>query len=326
MRLEKHRGKWAVRLESGNRLSTGVPYAAETRQAAERKAASILSHIAAQRGAATLGEVMDAYISDMKERAKVVVRQDTARYAMAALLPFWGDMGIEEITYERCRAYIKESRRNRLSDATIRQRLKYLRAAVNWHSPGNDAKFDFPPPPSPRRSWVTQEDFAALVKAASGSPHIVLFMHLAIATCARKEAILQLRWDTHVDMDKRLIWLGFKSGGKKRSTVPMTDTLYETLKVARAFATCDHVIEYHGGPVKDVRKGLVAAFRAAGVDHGRQPAHIFRHSAAVWMAQAGVSMVEIKERMGHSSISVTETHYAKFYPEYMKDSNKALDM
>ena len=325
MRLEKHRGRWAVRLPDRRKLSTGVPYGPDTRQAAERQADEILKAIARQTRTDSLDDIMAAYIADMPNRAKPVIRRDTAEYARKALKSFWGTWRIADITYDRCREYIRTAKRNGDSPSTIRQRLRYLRAAVNWYAPRNDAQFDFPAPSQPRSGWLTHEDFARLIEAASQTPHIMLFMRLAIATCARKEALLDLRWDTHVNFRERLVWLGFKAGGKKRATVPMTESLYAALKEARENALTDYVIEYNGKRVRSVRTGLAAAYHRAGVDPQRNPAHIFRHTAGVWMAQDGVSMKEICDRMGHSSIAVTETHYARFHPEYMNKSTSALE-
>lgn len=325
MRLEKHRGKWAVRLPDRRRFTTGIEARPENRDAAERKASEILKAIARQTRTDSLDDIMKAYIADMPQRANPVIRQDTAEYARKALKSFWGTYRIADINYDRCREYIRICQRKKQAPSTIRQRLKYLSAAVNWYDPKNKAQFDFPAPSEPRHTWLTREQVDKLIEAASGTKHVEAFIRIAIATCARQEAILGLTWSTHVNLETGMIWLGFKAGGKRRATVPMTDALYLALVEAKKNALTDHVIEYNGKPVKSVRTGLLAAYRRAEISPGRQPAHIFRHSAAVWMAQAGVSMNEIKERMGHSSIAVTESSYARFHPEYMKDSNKALE-
>lgn len=325
MRLEKHRGKWALRMPDRRRFTTGIEYGADTREAAERKAREILKSVARQTNNETLDEIIEAYIEDMPNRANPAVQIETAKYARKALKSYWGTYKISDINYDRCREYVRICRRKKQSESTIRQRLAYLRAAVNWYEPKNKAQFDLPAPSEPRHTWLTKEQADKLKEAADATKHIRLYIELAIATCARQEAILNLTWSTHVNYSTRMIWLGFKAGGKKRATVPMTDSLYDALVEAKKHALTDHVIEYNGKPVKSVRTGLLAAYTRAKIDPGRQPAHIFRHSAGVWMAQEGVSMNEIKDRMGHSSIAVTEQNYARFHPEYMKASNEALE-
>lgn len=84
----------------------------------------------------------------------------------------------------------------------------------------------------------------------------------------------------------------------------------------------DHVIEYAGGPVLSVKKGIQAAARRSGVQCS---AHVFRHTAGVWMAEADVPMQKIAQYLGHTSTRVTETTYARYSPSYMRDASAALD-
>jgi len=43
------------------------------------------------------------------------------------------------------------------------------------------------------------------------------------------------------------------------------------------------------------------------------------------MAEAGVSMSEISQYLGHSNTRVTESVYARYSPDYLKGAAKALD-
>lgn len=46
--------------------------------------------------------------------------------------------------------------------------------------------------------------------------------------------------------------------------------------------------------------------------------HVLRHTAAVWMAEAGVPMTEIAAYLGHSDSRITERVYARFSPDYLR--------
>lgn len=48
--------------------------------------------------------------------------------------------------------------------------------------------------------------------------------------------------------------------------------------------------------------------------------------AAVWMAEAGVSMDEIASYLGHSDPRLTYRVYAKFSPAYLAKAASALDL
>ena len=39
----------------------------------------------------------------------------------------------------------------------------------------------------------------------------------------------------------------------------------------------------------------------------------------------GVPMVEIRDQLGHSSVQITEQHYAHLHPDYRKKADKFTD-
>jgi len=92
---------------------------------------------------------------------------------------------------------------------------------------------------------------------------------------------------------------------------------------AREAALTDYVVEWAGGPVKSIRKGIVETARRAGVA-GVSP-HVFRHTAAVHMAAAGVPMSKISQYLGHSNVAVTERVYARYAPDHLRDAAEVLD-
>jgi len=44
------------------------------------------------------------------------------------------------------------------------------------------------------------------------------------------------------------------------------------------------------------------------------------------MAEAGISMSEIAQYLGHSDSTITERVYAKYSPEYLKTAASALEV
>ena len=324
MRIVSHRGKWAARI-GGKRYSTGLAATEANRDAAEREADQIGRVIAAAKTDNKCGPIIRAYLADMPNRAKP--RQVSAQQQNVAdkVCEYFEDMSPEEITRDACRLYLAKNRDAGLSDQTTRNRLSTLRAALNWKDPNTPAVFELPPPSEPRDEWLTRDQFADLLKAAV-APHVQLFLHIAICTGARKEAILNMQWETHIDFEKGTIWPGFKQGGKARSKpIPMTQAAKAALQNAYQASTSPWVIEYGGDQVKDVKRGLRAAYERAKIETSA-PAHVIRHTAGAWMAIEGVSMLEIARRLGHQSIVTTEKHYAHLHPEYMSDSTKALEV
>lgn len=52
---------------------------------------------------------------------------------------------------------------------------------------------------------------------------------------------------------------------------------------------------------------------------------MLRHSAAVHMAEDGVSMDEIAQYLGHSNVTVTRSTYARFSPDFLRQAASALE-
>ena len=147
-----------------------------------------------------------------------------------------------------------------------------------------------------------------------------------MTTGARASAVLGLTWG-RVNFADGLIDLGLGNPGmaaKHRAVVPMNQTARAALLEARTAATCDHVIEWNGKPVKSVKNALKAAGARCGLPW--VTAHVFRHSAASWMAQAGVSMDKIAAFLGHSDSRITARVYARFSPDYLRDAADALEI
>jgi integrase len=239
------------------------------------------------------------------------------------LEPAFGYKLGKAITKQDCRDYAAKRKREGKSPSTIKTELEALRACLRWHY-GKDAPIITAPAPSkPRERFLTKEEADKLL-ASIETPHVRLFVTLALATGARMGAILDLTWD-RVDFDVGTI--DFRPAGrnvtnKRRVIVPMNRRAREALGEARKGALTDHVIEYGEKPVKSIKRAIAAAARRSGVQCSP---HVFRHTAGVWMAQADVPMQKIAQFLGHTSTRITETVYARYSPRFMADAASALD-
>jgi integrase len=147
-----------------------------------------------------------------------------------------------------------------------------------------------------------------------------------LATAARVSAVLELTWN-RVDFDRRLITLRDpedKKRRKGRATVPINDTLFAALQDARKGALSDYVVEWGGERVKSIKRSIAKAAENAGL--AEVSPHVFRHTAAVWMAEAGIPMSEISQYLGHTNLSMTVKVYAKYSPDHLRKAASALEM
>ncbi len=258
----------------------------------------------------TIEDYFNAYLKDKPQEEKT----------WKALTHFWSNYRPYEITKETCREYIKY---RDVKNGTIHRELTILRAAIRYTDPHTKALFHFPKKPPPKEHFLTKMEFKKLFDATN-TPHLKLFLVLAVTTAGRHSAIVELTWN-RVDFKKGQIRLSTGKEGvtKGRATVPINEQAYEFLEEAYKARLTDHVIEYGGKPIKSIRKSLERTAKKVGL---KVTPHVLRHSAAVWMAEDNVPMVEIAQFLGHSSINITYKVYARFSPEHLKNASKALNV
>lgn len=319
-RLVFYRGVWCAYWREGGRprrVSLGVSNKAQAEQALVDWAAEQQR----QRPAVTVADIVELYLEDAEKR---VTRPKALRsiWQVAAKATF-GNLRPDQITRDLCREYSAKRLALGYSAGTVRKELSTLLAALRWKDPNTPAVVEMPAPPPPRMRHLTHDEADRLVKGC-GMPHVRLFTILALTTAARMGAILELRW-AQVDFGRARIDFGkAPTATKGRAITPMNDSARAALVAARKAATSDYVIEYGGEQVESVKKGFAAACRRAGLT-GVSP-HTLRHTAAVWMAEAGVPMVEIAQYMGHSSPAVTFRVYGRFSPGYLAKAASALEV
>ena len=314
--LTIHRGKLAVTFREGNqrlRISTGTA----DRGLAEARARQIWQ----QRTAAPserIGELWPRYV---KDRVQDGARADRFKSHWTALEPHFGHRLGKAVNRDDCRAYVTERREKGYSASTIRTDLELLRACLRWRYGSDAPAIWIPPASAPRDRWLTKDEARALVDAAT-TPHIKLFLTLGLATGARAGAILDLTWDridfAHGTIDFRPS--GRHQTNKRRTVVPMNVTARSALEEAYRGRLTDHVIEFAGKPVGEVKKALQRLSARTGIMFSP---HVLRHTCAVWMAQADVPMEKIAQYLGHTSTRITFSTYARYSPSFMRDASLA---
>lgn len=315
-RLVKHRGQFSLAYTGPNgrvRIATG----SDERGRAEAIAGEIWRSLTKPAS----GRVSDLWPIYAADRKAVVASPERFKYMWKALEPHFGYKLGKSITRADCIAYTAKRRAEGRTNSTIRTELESLRSCLRWHY-GNEApKIVAPTPSMPRERFLTKADREALI-AAIPTPHVKLFVEIALSTGARAGAILDLTWDRVGEQTIDFQPAGRDKTNKRRAIVPVNARLRAALETAYAARQSDYVIEYGGKQVKSVKTGLMAAARRSGVAFS---AHDLRRSAARWMAEADVPMEMIAQMLGHSTSRITFLHYARFSPRYMAEAAKALD-
>lgn len=275
----------------------------------------------------TVGAIYEEYRKDRGEAGKGAVTRIAD--AWKRLSPAFGSLMPHQINEGLCRDYLRDRLASGASAGTVHIELGYLRAAMRFaHTKRNwidrEPYIPLPQKPPPKDHYLTKAEARRLL-AAAVMPHVRLFIVLALTTAARAGAVLDLTWN-RVDLDRRVIRLGNPERAltnKGRATVPINDMAYEALSGAKPAAISPYVIEWGGEKVASVKKAISRTAERAGLECSP---HVLRHTAAVWMAEAGVPMEEIAQYLGHSNIDTTRRIYARFSPDHLRHAAKALQL
>lgn len=291
--------------------------------AAQAYLAQFLAELAAPDvpDAPTVAEILDVYARH-KEGSRAHAR---IAYALAPLIRHLGWLTADDLRPSHSRTYDKQRRAEGVKSGTVRRELEVLRAALGaahderWipHRPA----IKLPARPPAKDRWLTKDEADRLL-AACVSFHVRLFVLLGLHTAARAGAILELRWSA-VDMAAGLIDYGEGHGNKRRAIVPISDTLRVALVEAQQAAQTGYVVEYRGDRVRSIKRAFARAVDRAGVTPCTP--HTLRHTAATWLAQAGVPMRKIALYLGHDDERTTARVYAHHSPDYLRDAAKVMD-
>lgn len=311
MRRKLYRGWWYAVWRAGGETHRRA-LRTQDGDAAERALIDFRARLAAPQD--TIAGIYAAYLADKGT--------ERARWAWGRLQAHFGHLRPDQVDRAASRAYRASRAADGVGPGTVHTELTYLRAALRWHDKAGPAIVELPPKPPPKSRHLTRDEYDRLLTAAK-SPHVRLFIVLALATAGRMAAILALTWD-RVDLDAGVVQLGDGTRMRKgRATVPLTERAKLALTEAAKGRTSAYVVEYAGGQVAKIRKSFAAAAAAAGL--AWVTPHALRHTAAVWMAERGIPMAEIAQFLGHSDEKTTYRVYARFSPTYLRRAASALE-
>jgi integrase len=275
--------------------------------------------------APTVSTIVGGYL---QSRDGVVVDYARAKLTADHIKAKLGWMEVDALRPSHTVTYARQRRAEGRGDGTIRRELTTLRAALRWAQGERlitaAPAVRMPPKPAPRDRWLTREEADKLL-AGCVAHHIRLFVMIALHTAARRNAILELQW-SQVDPAARLIHFnppGRRQTSKRRVVVPINDTLLPALIEAQEAAQTRFVIEHGRQRVGSIKKAFARSVKRAGLDDVSP--HVLRHTAATWMALAGIDMRKISLYLGHGSVKTTEEVYAHFHPDYLRDAARSLD-
>lgn len=273
----------------------------------------------------SVSQILDKYLDDRKGR---VAAYGSLFYAASNVREKLGHYQPQHLTKLAVRTFTRDRRAEGRSDGTIIKDLNTLRSALSLAAKEGWIRkaphIELPPKPPPKQRWLTREEAEDLLKAAEQTPHLHLFLLLALYTGARKSAILDLTWDRVSDDLSTIDYTlpGRPESKKRRAIVPTAGRVREALEIAQQLATSRYVIEFHGKPCKDVKRAWGDTLKRSGIEHCT--IHDLRRTCATWLVQAGVPTRQIARMLGDTE-KMIEQVYGHHSPDYLADAVAALE-
>lgn len=338
LHYRKGRDCWEIREFVGGkrkRHATGF----SCREDAEKSLAEILVKNTKIEKCPTLGKIISYYV---EEHLPTLKRPGTAIKCIERLIPFWSEIGLDDIRKSKSLEYCEYRKREfvqwqkmysykskrELSLATVRREIEQLQAAINYAYKDNIINIRpyvwKPNKSKPRSRWITVSEAARLLKASRNieraRDHLPIFILIALYTGARSEAIFRLRWQK-VDLDRGYIDFTNPSDSqnKQAAIVSIADKLLGHLKRHKRYGTdAGYVIHVNQAPIKSVKTSFKSACKNADLEDVTP--HILRHTAISWRMHRKVPTYEIAKLVGHSSPQMIEQVYGHLSPDHLKDA------
>jgi integrase len=328
----KHHGAIYVILDRGRQIATGC--GVDQAEQAERTLAEYITqkhHRDVGKRDPTqipVADVLSVYLDDVVDKH---ARPDDSRRRIARIADFFGSKLLSDINGQLCRAYARQSS----TDAMARRDLEELRAAINHHR--QEGLHDrivsvvLPSRRPPRERWLDRGEVAKLLWTAWRRPkckQLARFILFALYTGRRSTVVCDASFRrepgrTWVDVDRGRLWPPERAKRTKKRNPP-SRIAKRLLPHLRRWRDQGHryVVEWGDGPIVRIDRTMKEVALAAGLGDDVTP-HVLRHTAATWLMQAGVDMLEAGQFLGMTTRTLEET-YAHFRPDHLEAAANAF--
>ena len=309
-------------------------------------------------------QFFEQWIDDYVTPNTAPATADKYRSAVKAANVVFGNEKIQKVTGQHIQRYINHLTKERKSRQTIVSYYNAIKSALNkaakWKVIAHNPCVDITLPKEKKKTMKTlsQEEVAALLKTAEGTPMHIIIM-LAAGCGMRRGEILGLTW-RNIDFARRVIHVseaytqsseGVKMGELKTEashrSIDFNDTIKTILerqkdKQERFIREQEgNVIRIDNNPIdkmKDlqvctwednlpirpdyVTKKFQKLVKEAHVQKVRF--HDLRHTHATLLMKAGVPAKVVQERLGHTDIKITLGLYSHVLPSMQREAAEIL--
>lgn len=243
--------------------------------------------------------------------------------------PIWGKRHMDEIRKQDVIALITTHRETHAPGSCNRLLilLRYLfNLALRWEVPGvkNNPTAGFPLLEENNKCerYLTKEEAVALYQQLGHSDNQMLqfIIPMLILTGARKREVLDARWEDF-DLERKSWRIPICKSGKARH-VPISDGALRILAEVPRIPHCPWTFPNPatGKPFVSIFYAWNTARKHAGLADLR--IHDLRHSFASFLVNAGRSLYEVQQLLGHTQVKTTQ-RYAHLSRQTLLDATNA---
>lgn len=247
----------------------------------------------------------------------------------------FGNLPIDALASRHVTIHVNRRKRNGASTATVNRDIATLKHMLGWAAREGIVK-------SKAVAWVrdVQRGKEIVVSRPRATDEVLdqifakldervvsLFTFIRETGCRREEALSLKR--RQLDLVRAEVTFSGNTKSGKARTVPLTDEALMAIEAVPVVRQTEYVF-YHPDTLArwhDCKKPWLAAVTAA-VEAGHKECEglwvkDMRAAYAIKLAEAGTPMHFIQAMLGHSSVNLTQKHYARFSPDSASDRVRA---
>ncbi|MEW6003207.1 MAG: site-specific integrase [Nitrospirota bacterium] len=250
-------------------------------------------------------------------------------YIIKQLLQEFGNVALNQFTTHVLEQFQSERLKKGNKPATVNRLLAVIShmftKAVDWKMMHKDIaqsiNVKMLAENNKRLRFLSIDECQALINACD--PHLKPIVITALNTGMRRNEILSLKWDEHINLKHGFILLNNTKNGERRE-IPINATVRVVLdgltrRIDIPYVFYDNTTRK---PYKDMKKSFATACKKVAIRDFNF--HDLRHTFASHLVMAGVDLTTVKELLGHKDIKMT-LRYAHLAPAHKVKAVNILD-
>lgn len=281
----------------------------------------VVSHLKPNIG---LVKAVDQYfsIAEVQKKPNTLSRE---KYIFDRLIRYIGNIRIRHINLEILQGYVaRRHKHDQVRPATIRIEIKTFRMFFNtliahgYLESNPITGIKGPNVENKPIRFLTKDEIFKLINVID-DPDFKDLILAYLNSGTRKEELLPARftWDS-VDLDSRSITVTGKRD--KTRIIPMNKTLFDILNRRKNKENRELPFDF---AYQNVYPKLQIYYERAAIKNA--DVHTLRRTFGSLMVQSGVPIFTVSKLLGHSSVTITENHYADLLEDNLLNGVKTLD-